>query len=54
MDQAQTLTMAQQFGLVKYKAQIKQIGREDLEALTLELIQLKMAQENAFKALMRQ
>jgi hypothetical protein len=48
------LSLAQQFDLAKYKALIKQIGREELEALTLELIQLKMAQENAFKALMRQ
>jgi len=53
MDKTQELTMAQQFGLAKYKALIQWISREELEALTLEVIRLKMAQENAFKALMK-
>jgi len=48
------LSLAQQFDLAKYKTLIKQAEREELEALTLEVIRLKMAQENAFKALMRQ
>ena len=48
------LTMEQQFALRKYQAMIKEASKEELEALCLEVIRQKMAQENIFKDLMRE
>ena len=52
--QTQLLTLDQQFTLRKYQGQIKEIPREELEDLFLEVMRQKMAQENIFKDLMRQ
>jgi len=52
--QTQLLTMEQQFTLSKYRAQIKEISREELEDLFLEVMRQKMAQENLFRDIMRQ
>jgi hypothetical protein len=51
---SQLLTMEQQFALRKYQAQVKDVPREELEDLFLEVMRQKMAQENLFKDLMRQ
>lgn len=48
------LSMEQQFTLRKYQAQVKDVSREELEDLFLEVMRQKMAQENVFKDLMRQ
>lgn len=48
------LSMEQQFTLRKYQAQVKDVSRDELEDLFLEVMRQKMAQENVFKDLMRQ
>ena len=48
------LSMEQQFTLRKYQAQVRDVSREELEDLFLEVMRQKMAQENVFKDLMRQ
>lgn len=44
-----SLSMEQQFSLRKYEQQAKNIPREELENLFVEIIRQKMAQENLFK-----
>jgi hypothetical protein len=48
------LTMEQQFALRKYQAQVKEVSREELEALFLEVMRQKLAQENLFRDMMRE
>lgn len=53
-EQTQLLTMEQQFTLRKYQAQVKDVSREELEDLFLEVMRQKLAQENLFRDMMRQ
>lgn len=48
-----SLSMEQQFSLRKYEQQAKNIPREELENLFVEIIRQKMAQENLFKKMIQ-
>lgn len=47
------LSFEQEFSLRKYQDQVKDVSREELEDLFIEIIRQKMAQENLFRDLMR-
>jgi hypothetical protein len=47
------LSVEQEFSLRKYQDQVKDVSREELEGLFIEIIRQKMAQENLFRGLMR-
>ena len=47
------LSMEQQFNLRKYQDQVKDVSREELEDLFMEVMRQKMAQENVFRDIMR-
>lgn len=47
------LSFEQEFNLRKYQDQVKDVSREELEDLFIEIIRQKMAQENLFRDLMR-
>lgn len=55
MSQPQNLSLSleQQFNLRKYEQHAKQIPREELETLFIEIIRQKMAQENLFKKMVK-
>jgi rubrerythrin len=55
MSQPQNLSLSieQQFSLRKYEQQAKNIPREELENLFVEIIRQKMAQENLFKKMIQ-
>lgn len=48
-----SLSYEQQFALQKYKHQITDIPRADLESLVLKALQLQMAHENIAKGLIK-
>lgn len=48
-----SLSMEQQFSLRKYEQQAKNIPREELENLFVEVIRQKMAQENLFRKMIQ-
>jgi hypothetical protein len=52
--QTELLTIEQQFTLKAYEGMIQKVPRAELEALYIEVMRQKMAQENIFKDLMRQ
>lgn len=49
-----SLSIEQQFDLRKYQQLAKNIPRQELENLLIEVIRLKMAQENLTKGMIRQ
>lgn len=55
MSQPQNLSLSleQQFNLRKYEQHAKQIPREELETLFIEIIRQKMVQENLFKKMVQ-
>lgn len=48
-----SLSVEQQFDLQKYRQQVRDISREDLEDLFIEVVRQKMAHENIFKGMIR-
>ena len=48
------LTMEQQFAIRKYKQEISNVPREQLEKLFIEIVRQKYAQMNLFQKMMRQ
>ncbi len=49
-----SLTLEQQFDLQKYQQLARDISRDELEKLFIQVIRLKMAQENLSKGLIKE
>ena len=49
-----TLTIEQQFDLKKYQQIVKEIPRHELEKIFIQVIRLKMAQENLAKGVIKE
>jgi hypothetical protein len=49
-----SLNLEQQFDLHKYQQLVKDIPRHELESLLIQVIRLKMAQENLAKGVIKQ
>jgi hypothetical protein len=48
-----SLSLEQMFSLRKYQEQLRDVSREELEELFIEIVRQKMAQENLFRDMIK-
>ena len=48
-----SLSLEQMFSLRKYQEQLRDISRDELEELFIEIVRQKMAQENLFRDMLK-